>query len=151
LLPPRGQLFEFNQYLVEFDRFPRRYLHGLHFSRNRGRNAGFHLHGLENHEQIVQLQLFSGLHAHAHDDSSHRTAAHFRLIGIALCMRVWSRRQSAPLAWTEPSPIPAFNLNLNFVGFSANRDCIFIGGSSKAIWRPQPPGEPIAMVAFVQS
>jgi hypothetical protein len=75
-------LFELDQDLIEFHRFTGPYFHRFHFACNGRRNAGFHLHGFQNHQEIVQLQRFSGMNADSRYNSCHRTAAHSRFIGI---------------------------------------------------------------------
>src|SRR6266853_784498 len=50
----RRSLFEFNQDLVNFDCFPGNYLDAFHLPRKRSRDAGFHLHGFQNEDQIIR-------------------------------------------------------------------------------------------------
>ena len=122
------QLFEFDQDLVEFHSFPWRYFYRLHLSRNRCCDAGFHFHGFQNHEQIVRLQLISGLHADSHYDSGHGTATHFRLVGIPFRRRVGPLRRGHSTGLGQPrrmlgcKVLSTLDIDLNLVGLPAHHD-----------------------------
>src|ERR1700722_1111078 len=123
---PSRQLFELDQNLVDLDCFPWHYFYRFHLPRNRGDHTGFHLHGFQNHDQIVDLQWLSGLHTYARHDSSYRTAAYFRFISVPARRRASSRSGGQEYGLNRRRArrqiLLAFDIGLDFIGLSRNRD-----------------------------
>ena len=132
-------LFELDQHLTYLDAVARFHPDVLDRAGERCGHIGFHLHGFDDQQQVVGLNLLSDLRVAAHNRlAGHWAAANLRLIGDLFAIgsaRAWGRQPeqrartfSARSLWRHIRRIHARlsivlrDLNFNIILPAINRD-----------------------------